>query len=447
MPGLPTDSQKHYRSTLLSKRMAQRSLQDSLRANARYFKAFDKEQPEIGISKILGQLPSNTAMLNYFLTDTAVFAVMLAHGEASFRRTQVPRGFEDSISTWVNLCRMPIEQPQANRTFSRLGHWLYVQLLAPELDRSSGVDRLLIIPDGILSSLPFEALLTAPSHGKKNLANMPYLIRKARCHYAASATLWLDQGDIPAAGNDLTCLGVAWGGEDVENLPGVRGKLNGLAGTERELEAIRKTVAGKFLVSREATEANFKHFAPDFGILHLALHARALESDPQILFPLGGNTGEDGILHFHELFPLHLNARLAVLSACETGRGKLIHGEGIQSMSSGFAAAGIPSLLMTLWEVDDVAGGEIMQGFYKAIGEGQTIDLALQNAKLAYLDAATGDKAAPYYWSAFVPMGNMQSLQLAAPANARWQWLLLAAGIPLCIFIVYRIYSKKRTST
>jgi CHAT domain-containing protein len=268
-------------------------------------------------------------------------------------------------------------------------------------------------------------------------------VQKYSCSYAASATLWTDQQQDPFEQKQLECLGIAWGKDGITSLGGKQTRINGLKETESELKVLRGITAGKFFVGKDASEAIFKQNAPYYSILHLALHARVTEADPQILFPNSGSPKEDGILHFHELFQLHLNARLAVLSACETGSGKLIKGEGIQSISSGFAAVGVPSLIISLWELDDAAGSEVMKGFYDGVQAGNPLDQALQQSKLAYLQNATGDKCAPYYWSAFVPMGNMKPIQLSPPFNVNWWLAGLVLTVSLCIFAIYRIFIRK----
>jgi CHAT domain-containing protein len=232
----------------------------------------------------------------------------------------------------------------------------------------------------------------------------------------------------------------------VDSLPGIQGKVPPLLGTATELQALGKIVQGRYMLASEASESAFKLFASQFGILHLALHARA-DADPQILFPRGGAADEDGILHFHELFQMRLKSRMAVLSACETAVGQLQQGEGVQSMSSGFAAAGIPTLLVSLWEVDDKSGATIMNLFYQGLRQGLPVDEALRKAKLSYLENATGYEASPFFWSTFVPLGNMEPLMLQ-PAHGNYgNSIVVGLTMVLCIFAIFRIYKKKRKST
>jgi CHAT domain-containing protein len=448
LPDLQPDSLKNYQAELLDKRIQQSTLQDSLERNSGLFKTLYGAHSTASIDTLQKLLAPTSAMISYAISDSTVYIIGIQKQRVTFRKTALQPHFADSVGRWVDLCRRPVEELQDIQTFARLGYVLYQTLLEPEILRFQDIDQLLLIPDGILGHIPFEALPMAPPAAETNgFGHLPYLLRSYRCYYAASATLWRDQQSIQFGTQALQCLGIAWGREPVNSLPGSREQIKGLQGTENELKTIQSIVNGKYFVAQEATEANFKAFAPQFDILHLALHARATETDPQILFPAAGNGQEDGILHFHELFPLHLRSRLAVLSACETGTGRLIQGEGIQSMSSGFAAAGVPSVLMSLWEVDDRAGGQIMQSFYEGIQKGLPIDESLEQAKLTYLENAVGFEAAPFYWSAMVPMGNMAPLRLAPPPTSAWWMISLGALSLLCIFILFRIYilSKRKT--
>jgi CHAT domain-containing protein len=447
LPGVSADSQKYYQSELLELRIQQRNLQDSMEASSRLFKTIYGQQSTIGVDSLKKIIPASAAVIAYALADSALFVITVHKAGITFRKTALPPHFSDSVGQWLQLCRRPVEDAREIQDFARLGSMLFDLLLQREIAQLASMDQLLIIPDGILGNLPFEALLTHPTPpDENNFGQLPYLLKKYRCYYAPSATLWSDQHSIPFSQQPVECLGIAWGPDPVDSLPDIRGKMKGLAGTQEELEALEDMIQGKFLIADQATEANFKLLASQYGILHLALHARASEADPQILFPSGGNGKEDGILHFHELFPLDLRSRLAVLSACETGTGKLIQGEGIQSISSGFAAAGIPSLIMSLWEVDDKAGSAIIRSFYQGIKAGKALDESLQQAKLHYLENARGYEAAPYYWSAFVPMGNMAPLQVKAPESHAWWTVIMGAALCLCILIGIRIYVKNRKS-
>ncbi len=446
-PNLPLDSQRIYRNELLEDRQDLRSIQDSLQKSSRLFKTVYADQSTVSLDSLQHAIVDpSMAVVNYALTDSALFILLVSHNSVHFRMQRLPAAFADSVETWLALCRDLGTELSQVQTYSRLGYSLKEWLLGPELlALGNKVDHLLIIPDGLLSNLPFEALLSEPSaNPPKNYGKLPFLIKRYQIFYAPSARLWLEQRNLRFTSSPLECLGIAWGEARADSLAKLLGHQPApLEGTIPELTAISEMIQGHYLFSDGATEAAFKHFAPQFGMLHLALHARA-SGEPQILFPRGGGAQEDGILHFHELFGLHLQARLAVLSACETGQGSLKRGEGIQSMSSGFAAAGIPTLLVSLWEVDDKAGSKIIQQFYQGLQAGRSVDDALRQAKLSYLETAIGNEASPFYWSAFVPVGNMATVQFQKANGDPRLGILAGSALALCILVIFSIYKKNR---
>jgi len=118
----------------------------------------------------------------------------------------------------------------------------------------------------------------------------------------------------------------------------------------------------------------------------------------------------DGFLHTNEVFNLNLNADLVVLSACETGLGKLRNGEGMIGISRGFLFAGVPSLVASLWQVDDESTAIIMKGFYEYLKKGLNKSQALRHAKLDYIAASPNQGKDPYYWAPFILSGNLDPM-------------------------------------
>ena len=134
----------------------------------------------------------------------------------------------------------------------------------------------------------------------------------------------------------------------------------------------------------------------------------------------------DGQLYLSDLIPEKPPAtRLVVLSACETGIGKLYQGEGIFSFNRGFAAFGVPSAISTLWAIDEKATYQLTENFYKHLSKNLPIDVALQKAKLEFLQNASNKQKLPYYWAAIVLVGKTDSVYL----NKSTSWKLVAAGV------------------
>ncbi|MFK7772197.1 MAG: CHAT domain-containing protein [Saprospiraceae bacterium] len=118
----------------------------------------------------------------------------------------------------------------------------------------------------------------------------------------------------------------------------------------------------------------------------------------------------DDYLSNKDLYNFFSQSRLAALSACNTGTGQLVKGEGVMSLSRGFIHAGCPSVVMSLWSVDDGSTSKIMENFYQNLRNGKTKDLALRQAKLDYLGSSKKSFQHPYYWAAFVQFGDARPL-------------------------------------
>jgi hypothetical protein len=142
------------------------------------------------------------------------------------------------------------------------------------------------------------------------------------------------------------------------------------------------------------------------------------------------------------------NARLAVLSSCQTGYGKLQKGEGVMSLARGFMYAGCPSIIMTLWQVSDRSGARLMKDFYRSLKNGKDKTSSLRDAKLEFLRKADQLKAHPYFWSTYVIIGNASPLY---PSRSRIMWIIIAlflvasAGTTAYWYFIIRPKRNKNT--
>jgi len=222
--------------------------------------------------------------------------------------------------------------------------------------------------------------------------------------------------------------------------------LSQIPGATEEVEQISKLLKGKIFLGNQATETNFKKYAENYDILHLAMHAVVDNVNPmysKLVFTMTTGSGDDGLLNTYEIYNMHLKARLAVLSSCSSGEGVLKKGEGVISLSRGFAYAGCPSLIMTLWELEDNAGVELMVAFYKNLKKGYSKDVALQKAKLEFLRNKPQVLAHPFYWSAYQCVGDSSALYFRV-----YKYLQVILGIILMaiIFFIVVLYARSARS-
>lgn len=300
------------------------------------------------------------------------------------------------------------------RSYCNASYYLFNKLLEPSLDIIRD-KRLTIIPDGILSYIPFEALLTREAE-KSHIRyhDLPYLVLDYPVNYAYSSDIYLREHTKPTFRRSST---IAFA-PDYKNARYADISIPQLAtipGIFEEVKYLTQIISANLFKGNEATEKHFRKYAGDYDILHLAMHTLINDSVPLFsrlaFFPGGGNDlHDDGWLNTVDIYSLNLKARMAVLSACNTGRGILRKGEGVMSLARGFLYAGCPSVVMTLWEVEDRTGTEIMKEFYLNLKSGKPKDIALRNAKLKHIQNADPLMGHPHFWLGYITIGQTEPL-------------------------------------
>ncbi|MEN2398222.1 CHAT domain-containing protein [Flavobacterium sp. MC2016-06] len=283
--------------------------------------------------------------------------------------------------------------------------------------------NLVIVPDGILNFLPFEALITNKSN-TTNFAKMHYLLNDFKIAYNTSANIYLNSK--PISKSEKTVLGI---------FPVFEKTAFELSYSKKELESIRNNFKGKYLENSDAGFAAFKKNASHYSILHLSTHASSgdLETPASIKF-------YDQEILYSELYNLNINPDLVVLSACETGIGKMYKAEGAMSVARGFQFAGAQNLLFSLWKVNDYTTSVFMDDFYKNIKNKQPYFEANANAKRDFLNDPNipNAKKSPYYWSAFVYYGTISESENSSNYIVYIISLLTLIGL----FLVFNPYKK-----
>lgn len=379
---------------------------------------------------------SDEQIIEYFWGDSVIYSLAISKSEVSFIRYQIDLEFLNDFSRFLNLLAYP-DYALGDSTLI-YSNKLFNKLIRPNLNTGNSGDKLIVIPDGPLAYLPFESLIKSFQHNHTNFNNAAYLIHDYELGYHYSTELLFEESKRSNKSYD-NLLAFSYSDEKFDQ---GSSNLIGLKGSSLEIEALKSLMAGTFLKGRDATESKFKELANNYKILHLAIHGAASKSDSidaKLFFRKTDENVEDGILHPYELYNLNLNASLVVLSACETGVGKYKKGEGVFSMARGFAYAGCPAIVMSLWKVNDETTSKVMTTFYQRLNEGEEINKSLRQAKIEYLNNSDEFTAHPSYWAAFVPIGKSQSI---AKKDSQLIWILIAIGLFLILLFVFA--NKKR---
>ena len=368
--------------------------------------------------------------LEYFVGNEKIYLFCLTKNDLEVFELDKHPSFEEDISSLLSIINQsPFENKSTitenRKLFANLSYRIYNRYLAPAINSlPKQTKHLIIIPDDVFAFIPFDILLTKETKGDlKDYSPqaLEYLLKQFTISTNYSSSLLLNHSK-PKAKNDLIpFLGFAptFGDRIAENRSCSNNEVYTLQCNTKEVASIFDIFGGKVNDGIEATSHTFKEQASQSRILHLATHACVDEENPdqnKIYFADNYLTGTD-------LNNLKLNAELTVLSACNTGSGKLIKGEGVMSLSRGFILAGCPSTLMSLWSVDDCTTSEIMIRFYKNIKAGMTKDEALRQSKLEHLASADQVNSHPYYWAAFVQSGNADAMEFSN-GSSKYIWLL-----------------------
>ncbi len=406
------------------------------------------------IDEIEQSLKEDQLLIEYVLTDSALYRFTIEkNNKTAFEKIAIGRQFYSDLGFIQNTAQPDFSKHNLTdyENYVRASYRLYHKLFDGLSERKTG-KRLIIIPDGKLGYIPFEALVsTLPKFDKINYRNLSYLIKENPVSYSYSSTLLQRAMQTNRKGNKLMAVAPDYSltksSSGPENELNIRKKYDPLKFARVEVENINKIFKGNIYQQQQADETIFKQNAHKYNIIHLAMHADIDDESPmhsKMIFTEPADTINDGYLNTYEIYGLVLNAQLAVLSACNTGGGKINNGEGIMSLARGFIYAGVPSIVMTLWNVEDQSGAKIMTLFYNYLKKGLGKDVALQKAKIEYLNNSPQLQAHPYFWAAYVDIGNTNPLITNTWKSYTLYIVVLAILIILSFITIRSIHKKKK---
>lgn len=360
------------------------------------------------------------AILEFFDGDSAIYTLTITAEKSKIIRIN-KKEFENKADHYSAYLSDPVSENKEYNDFVRSGHELY-DLLFKEASLPEG--RIIVSPDG--RYFPLEALIT-----NTNYAAPEYFIKGHIISYAYSVRFLLNdfnkKGILPT-GNFLGLAPVQYPASfHLTSLHQSDVSLRNISSHFRK--SLNLTFSG-------ASKHNFQQHFSGYRIIQLYSHSSDTSDhqEPVIYF-------SDSALYLSELIPdKQTAAQLIVLSACETGNGKLYKGEGVFSFNRGFAALGIPSSVINLWSVENEPTYKITELFYKYAAEGLPLDLALQKAKLEYIARSSKEKGLPYYWAAAILAGKTDAIEF----NKGFSWSGVAIDLGIIFLCLSIIFSFRR---
>jgi hypothetical protein len=359
------------------------------------------QNKKVEIKKIQEKLNLGEAIYEYSIAPKTneIYLYTITKDDFSFNRIY----FKDEVIKYIKAYRNTMVY-NLSGSFTEVSFNLFSYLFPTGIE--SDITKLIIVPDGELSTIPFDALIQNKIKSN-NLAfyEMDFLIQDYEIKYAFSASLNNNNLSKDYKNESLLISPVDFGS-----------KIAALPASEEEAEhfkswSVQQDLKVNPLVRSSATETNFKNSnLENYRFIHLATHGTVNMESPDlsgVYFKQfdSGDESEDGILYVGEIYGLSINAELVVLSACETGLGKINRGEGVMGLGQAFAYSGADNLILSLWKVADHSTSLLMKSFYDANinNEEATFSSSLRKAKL---DLINSDYSAPFYWAPFILWGK-----------------------------------------
>lgn len=372
-----------------------------------FIKRLEKEYPNYfnlkfnqttpSVATLQNSLNNETAIVSFFVAEKSkrIYQFLITKKQFKINNLTLPDDF-DRVVRGFNNSLFYSDFATYRKSSTSLS-----KVLTPHFPAS--IKQIVIVPSGRLGTVPFEAL---PQNVRKitDFSSADFLVKKYSISYEFSTALMLQKNEHSVSQNTPSiylCAPIQFPQKD---------NLSELPGTEQEVTTIASLFKNASHVAKfqDANETAIKTAnLSEYNYLHFATHGIVDETEPELsrIF-LNAGSQDDGNLFSGEIFNLQLNAELAVLSACQTGLGKLSKGEGVIGLSRALTYAGAKSIVVSFWNVADESTAQLMTEFYKTLlqNKDENFAKALHQSKLKLINSQNFN--APFYWAPFVLIGN-----------------------------------------
>jgi CHAT domain-containing protein len=358
-------------------------------------------------------LTKNQVAIKFIQTEKSMAAILITSDKLRLFRLDYM-----SIDSLSNEFKKLVSKPDnkniylkdysvtANLLFQKLFGLFYNEIETKEF---------IIFPDGSLRLIPFEALVVDLQNNITSYKELDYLISHNSISYLHSVKASiLSKKLILGDKNEIAIFNPKYDGNENLNW------------TNNEAESIKDNFEIDLYEDHNASKDVFLNVSSQFRFIHFAGHAELNDEKPLSSYlRFTESKSSDSHLTCSEIYKLPISCEMIVLSACETGKGAYHKGEGMISLARAFFYAGAKSVIMSLWKANDHTTSLIMRDFYAELSQGKQKHLALQKAKIKYLDKSNEINSHPFYWSTFIANGDMSSIKSKKKFDSYWTLLII----------------------
>lgn len=365
-------------------------------------------------NNLIEKLSQDKAQLVYFFWgNELVYKFQIIDKKLTWDQIKIDESFASTLKNFIHFFDDASVINNDINLFTKTSFQLYENLKLSALQKNKNT---IIIPDGLLNFVSFDALVTQKTTSK-NYSKIPFLVFQNKLAYQTNATFYIE--NIPKEKQN-TIVGF---------FPIFENTNAELLYSKEEAKALLPFNARMFM-NESATKANFLKNSSNYSVLHLSTHGTSgTFNEPATL------VFYDELMLINELYALeNCHPQLVVLSACETGIGKLQKGEGAMSIARAFQYAGAENILFSLWKINDYAAAQLMTNFYKNFEKTNSFFESNYLSKMNYLEdnEISNAKKSPYYWSSFVYYGAVDS-----ETNNYFYYLLFVGILVILLLLLF----------
>lgn len=418
----------------------------------------------ISTTELQKSIQENSLFIKYFLGAKTLYIFSISSQNFYVDQIELPRNFRNQISQYrqsLSDIEFINNTPDiAEKQYLQTANSLYNLLLKTPLQHTKNKDlkEITIVPDGVLHTIPFQALLIQKSDSWTTLDNT--VIKKYAIGYQYFCKMMQNKTVSIAAKETFKSFGLELDEYTLNHLKtltkdsisnatintNLRGDLvSKLTFSDDEALQLAELMQGKSWVNSAATKANFINHAKNVSSIHLATHSLVNTQNPNfssLIFTKIQDT-INNLLRLDEIYNHNFNSDMITLSACNTGFGKYQKGEGLQSLARAFNFAKIPSVTATLWSIPDASSAKIMKLYYTYLQKGHTKNSALQKAQIEYFqndEISSPASRLPFYWAAWTHIGDNNNIHFESENHLFYFVLVLLIILVLSdVFVWFRI--------
>ncbi len=399
-----------------------------------FYKFKNEITNENSASDLKKALKQNQIIIEYFRTENDLYTVSISSTKIKVKRNSM-KEIELIIEKYFNYISNPPSAKNNNHTeMQSLSYALAKYLLLEDENYHYDLEKIIIIPDGIINRIPLETLII-DENGKM-------LIEQCNVTYNYSSNQFFENIESKRLENpNVLCLTPTFEGIPSAQRTCNASILGNLPYVKEEFNFLKANFEGRFFNVNSANLTNLKENFANHQIIHLATHACLNNKDPmlsQIYF-------SDGSMTNYDIQNLNSRPELVVLSACNTASGRIQDGEGVIGLSRGFFEAGVKGMQSSLWSIDDLSSSKVVTGMYHYLKQEKPKSEALRLSKLDYLKNADKLQSHPYYWAAIIHIGNDNPISFSSNAKLIKILSILVIFI-LVIGFVYNLMRSKQQS-